>query len=87
MYAGLTLNDRFTFMAVVDKEREGREGDGESPHCRLRQRIVEFPFLDLLIKDTPRCPSTTCHYMSPVTGHPWQETVRASQILKDYLKR
>ena len=35
MYVGLTSNDRFTFMAVMDKEREGREGDGESPHCRL----------------------------------------------------
>ena len=57
MYAGLGLNDRFPFMEVVDKEGGEREGEGESPHRRLWQRIVKFPFLDLLIKDTPKCPS------------------------------
>ena len=35
LHAGLTLKDIFPFMAMADKEREGREGEVDSPHCCL----------------------------------------------------
>ena len=48
MQAGLTLNDIFLFMAVVDKEREGREGEDDSPHRRLVENNVENPIYNLI---------------------------------------
>ena len=47
IYAGFTLNSLFLFMVG---RRKGREGEGESSHCRLWQRIEKFPYLDLLEK-------------------------------------
>jgi hypothetical protein len=38
------------FFPVHGEEREGREGEGESSHYRISQRIQKFPILDLLEK-------------------------------------